>query len=112
MIENGSWRVRLGRTVSGFAIMMLIVLGVVSRSTVLAADERKHKGSDDREHSAWDGREHEGSDDQEREGSKSKVPLAEDWSHRHPVYSGPKTVTHPFSLSSHTPSLQHSSPPT
>jgi hypothetical protein len=106
MIENGSWRVRLGRAISGFAIMMLIVLGVFSRSTVLAADERKHKGSDDREHSAWDGREHEGSDDQEHEGSKSKVPLAEDWSHRHLVYSGPKTVTHAFSLSRETRYVQ------
>jgi len=95
--------------------MMLIVLGMVSRSTVLAADERKHKGSDDRDHSAWDGREHHDSDDRdhhdsddrdhERSGSK-KVVLAHDWSHNHLVYSAPKTVTDAFSLSRETRYVQ------
>jgi hypothetical protein len=106
MIENGSWGVRLGRMVSRFAIVLLIVLGVVSRSTVLAADERKHKGSDDREHSAWGDREHEGSGDREHEGSGHKVVLASDWSHKHLVYSAPKTVTHAFSLSKETRYVQ------
>src|SRR5712691_9629312 len=114
MIENGSWRVRLGRTVSRFAIMMLIVLGVVSRSTVLAADERKHKGSDDREHSTWDDREQRDSDDREHSawdgrehaGSRDKVRLASDWSHKHLVYSAPKNVTHTFALSRQTRYVQ------
>ena len=106
MIENGSWRVRVGRTVSSFAIMMLIVLGVVSRGTVLAADERKHKGSDDRDHSGWADREHDGSWDGEHERSGKKVVLAHDWSHKHLVYSAPKNVTHAFELSRETRYVQ------
>ncbi len=86
--------------------MMLIVLGVVCRSTVLAADERKHKGSDDREHSGWGDRDHRDSGDREHEGARDKVRLASDWSHKHLVYSGPKTVTHAFTLSRETRYVQ------
>jgi hypothetical protein len=86
--------------------MVLIVLGVVCRSTVLAADERKHKSSDNREHSAWGDRDHRDSDDREHDGAKDKVRLASDWSHKHLVYSGPKSVTHAFALSRQTRYVQ------
>ena len=83
MIENGSWRVRTVRSLAQFSILILIVLGMVLTNTARAADGRRDKDSDDRD----------------RENGGGDKALSTDWSHRHLVYSGPKNLTHAFSLS-------------